>query len=178
MKHKTRSQSSKQASKSVIIDDQQPQVVDSCKRRKTTTSAKENEKGDKSTTGRKIQQLHSLYPNNVSVSEEEILETTPGCCNNCSCKLCMPEDRDGYSCAEHDKILCSKHSLREANEEEQLMETELEANLKVTNQTESDNVSKQDCKPKMKKRNKQPQSIWTRQSPSSLFKVIPDLSDE
>ncbi|XP_071725458.1 uncharacterized protein [Rutidosis leptorrhynchoides] len=47
-----------------------------------------------------------------------------------------------------------------------------------TNQTESDNVSKQDCKPKMKKRNKRPQSIRTRQSPSSLFKVIWDLRDE
>ncbi|XP_071725495.1 uncharacterized protein [Rutidosis leptorrhynchoides] len=130
------------------------------------------------------------YPN-VEVSEEEILETTPGCCNNCRCKLCMPEDRDGFSLQ---IVQCSKHSLREANEEEQLMETELEANLKETNQTKSDNASKQDCKLQMRKRNmeqssrfkvttkerphKQLQTIRTRQSPISLSNVIRKLSNE
>ncbi|XP_071725518.1 uncharacterized protein [Rutidosis leptorrhynchoides] len=127
MKHKIRSESSKQASTLFIINDQQPH--DSCKRRKTTTSAKETEKGDRSTTGRKIQQLHSSYPN-VSVLKKEILETCPGSYNNCHCKSCMPEIPNGYSCAENEKFQFSKHNLRGANEE-QLMEKELDANLKA-----------------------------------------------
>ncbi|KAJ0877596.1 putative transcription factor C2H2 family [Helianthus annuus] len=76
------------------------------------------------------------YPH---VSEEEFVKACPVCCNYCNCKACLrrfSSPKGGYTCSEPNKVKYSKQILHKVFplvatlNEHQLMEKEIEANVK------------------------------------------------
>ncbi|KAJ0687648.1 putative transcription factor C2H2 family [Helianthus annuus] len=80
------------------------------------------------------------YPH---VSEEEFVKACPVCCNYCNCKACLRRfsspkhmQQGGYTCSEPNKVKYSKQILHKVFplvatlNEHQLMEKEIEANVK------------------------------------------------